>query len=102
MIDREYYVYIMTNPNNTVIYTGLTNSLYRRVLDHKQKRNPYSFTSKYNVVKLIYYESFEYIYDAIAREKRIKGWIRKKKIDLIKSVNPEFKDLFEEMRDESP
>jgi len=74
-----YYVYIMTNKSNTVVYTGVTGNLFERVLQHKNK--------------LVYYEEFEYIYDAISREKQLKNWKRSWKIDLIKSVNKDWEDL---------
>ncbi len=96
MFDIEYFVYIMTNPNNTTFYTGMTNNLAERVYKHKNKVNPNSFTARYNINKLVYYETFDYVYDAIAREKQIKAGSRKKKLDLIKSINPEFKDLSDE------
>lgn len=88
---NQYYVYIMTNKSKT-LYTGVTNNLTRRVYEHKNKLIP-GFTSKYNITKLVYYEIFSEITQAIAREKQIKGWLRKKKIDLIESVNPDWKDL---------
>lgn len=87
-----YYVYIATNSRNTVLYTGVTNDLTRRISEHKQKLIP-GFTTKYNVIKLVYYEVFSSPEEAIAAEKKIKGWTRNKKIDLIRSTNPEFKDL---------
>lgn len=87
----------MMNCRNTVIYTGITDNLYRRILEHKNKFNLKSFTARYNVEKLVYYEVFDNSYDAICREKVIKGWVRKKKIELIKSINPEFKDLYIEL-----
>ena len=91
---KEYYVYIMTNRKNGVLYTGVTNNLERRVYEHKHK--PVSgFTSKYNCTRLVYYSSGSYINAAIAAEKQIKGWLRKKKIALIESENPEWKDLSE-------
>ena len=89
---RIYYVYMMTNKNNSVIYTGVTDDLSRRVYQHKDKLIK-GFTSKYNVIKLVYYEEYEYIYDAIAREKQIKGGSRQKKIELIESINKEWEDL---------
>ncbi len=95
MPEREYCVYIMTNTNNTVLYTGITNNLQRRVLEHKSGTGS-GFTKKYNVTKLVYYESGNDVNIAIAREKQIKAGSRKKKIDLINSINPEWKDLFEE------
>ena len=84
----------MTNKSRT-LYTGVTNNLQRRVYEHKEKLIP-GFTTKYNINKLIYYEIFNDVNLAIAREKQIKGWLRKKKIDLIESINPEWKDLSEE------
>jgi putative endonuclease len=91
--ERQYFVYIMTNPTNTVLYTGMTNDLVRRVREHKEKQMK-GFTRRYNVVKLAYYEIFSTAYDAIIREKQIKAGSRKKKIDLIDFANPEWKDLF--------
>jgi putative endonuclease len=93
-VRKEYYVYIMTNKSRT-LYTGVTNNLERRVYEHKNKLIP-GFTSKYNITKLVYYESGDDISVAIAREKQIKGWLRVKKIALIESVNPEWNDLSEE------
>jgi putative endonuclease len=90
---KQYWVYMMTNPNNTVIYTGVTNDLARRIQEHKEKKDS-SFTSKYNITKLVYYETFGRISDAIASEKRIKAGSRAKKIKLIKSINPACKDLY--------
>ena len=81
----------MTNKSRT-LYTGVTNDLRRRVYEHKQKLIK-GFTSKYNITKLVYHEEYNDINDAIKREKQIKGWSRKKKIELIESVNPEWKDL---------
>jgi len=90
---HQYYVYIMTNYRNTVLYTGVTNSIYCRVFEHKHKLVG-GFTKKYNVMKLVYYEVFDNIEAAIAREKQIKGGSRKKKLELIKTINPSFKDLY--------
>ncbi len=95
MSERRYCVYIMTNADNTVLYTGVTNELQRRVLDHRSGKGS-GFTKKYNITKLVYFESGDDINLAIAREKQIKVGSRKKKIDLIESINPEWKDLFEE------
>jgi len=92
---RQYYVYIMTNQRNTTLYTGMTNNLVGRVYQHKTKVNK-SFTSRYNIDKLVYYEEFNNPYDAIGREKQIKAGSRKKKIDLIEGTNPEWKDLSED------
>ncbi len=83
---------MMTNRNKTVIYTGVTNDLRRRVQEHKDKKGS-SFTKRYNITMLVYYESFSRIYDAIAAEKKIKSGSRAKKIELIESVNPYWKDL---------
>lgn len=90
------YVYILTNKNNTVLYTGVTNDLKRRIEEHIKKSNPKSFTSRYNINKLVYYESFFLIGDAIAREKQIKAGSRAKKEGLINSVNPQWNDLSDE------
>lgn len=87
------YVYIITNKNNTVLYTGVTNNLERRMLEHKQKINPNSFASKYNCNKLIYFEEWWSEYEAIDREKEIKLLKREKKILLIENMNPYWKDL---------
>ena len=93
-MSKEYYVYIMTNKSRT-LYVGVTNNLMRRVHEHKNKLIP-GFTSKYNIQFLAYYEMGTDIHAAIAREKQIKGWLRSKKIALIDSVNPQWKDLSEE------
>ena len=93
MNDHNYYVYIMTNKNNTVLYTGVCNNLARRVWEHKHKIDPKSFTARYNINKLVYYEYFLDINAAIAREKQIKAGSRAKKIVLIESMNKEWKDL---------
>ena len=86
----------MTNKYDKVLYVGVTNNLARRVYEHKNKLL-ISFTSRYNVTKLVYFEVFGDINQAIAREKQIKGWLRKKKIELIKTMNPEFEDLYEQI-----
>jgi putative endonuclease len=90
-MDKQYYVYIMTNHAHT-LYTGVTNDLERRVFEHKMKLVP-GFTSRYDLAILVYYESVGDINAAITREKQIKGWLRGKKITLIESVNPGWKDL---------
>ncbi len=90
---REYFVYIMASASR-VLYIGVTNSLARRVFEHQQKLIP-GFSAKYNVVGLVYFESFDDIRDAIAREKQLKGWRREKKVDLIESMNPQWRDLSE-------
>ncbi|MFH1298083.1 MAG: GIY-YIG nuclease family protein [Bacteroidota bacterium] len=91
--NRLYYVYIMTNPYNTVLYTGVTNDLERRIREHRNQVNPYAFTAKYNIQKLVWYECYPYIEDAIAREKQIKAGSRKKKIALIEISNKNWRDL---------
>jgi len=88
---NKYYVYIMTNKSRT-LYTGVTNDLERRVYEHKQKLVP-GFTAKYNTTRLVYFEVTQDVQAAIAREKQIKGWLRRKKISLIESLNSEWKDL---------
>ncbi|NLK52768.1 MAG: GIY-YIG nuclease family protein [Syntrophomonadaceae bacterium] len=93
-----YYVYIMTNYSNKVLYTGVTNNLERRVYEHRNKLIS-GFTEKYNVNKLIYYESTTDVKAAITREKQIKGWTRQKKINLIESMNPKWMDLFVTMEE---
>jgi putative endonuclease len=85
----------MTNARHTVLYTGVTNNLYRRALEHKSGEGG-AFTKKYNVVKLVYFECGNDVNAAILREKQIKAGSRQKKIDLINSMNPEWKDLLEE------
>lgn len=90
---KNYFVYIATNQGNTVLYTGVTNNIERRTIEHKEKLLK-GFTSRYNVNKIIYINEFKDINEAIAIEKKIKGWTRIKKINLIKSINPGFKDLF--------
>ncbi|GAQ94148.1 putative endonuclease [Thermodesulfovibrio aggregans] len=86
----------MTNPANTVLYTGVTSDLKKRVYEHKNKLAD-GFTKKYNVVKLVYYEVYENITDAIMREKQIKGGSRRKKIELINKFNPQWKDLYDDI-----
>lgn len=92
---HSYYVYIMTNNYNTVLYTGVTNEMERRVWEHKSGVNKNSFTSKYNCNKLIYFEEFADINEAIHREKQLKKYRREWKENLINSFNPEWKDLAE-------
>jgi putative endonuclease len=92
MTTKQYYVYIMTNPAHTVLYTGVTNDLIRRVFEHKEKLIS-GFTSKYLINELVYFENTDEIESAIAREKQIKAGSRQKKIELINSMNPDWKDL---------
>ena len=89
---HNYYVYLLTNWNNKVMYVGVTNDLHRRLYEHKHKSVP-GFTSRYNVYKLVYFEHHTDILEAIAREKEIKKWRREKKNQLVESMNPEWKDL---------
>lgn len=94
MHEKRYCVYIMTNTHNTVLYTGVTNDLMRRIGEHRDGKS--SFTKRYNVNKLVYYECGDDVNIAITREKQIKAGSRQKKIGLINSLNPEWKDLYEE------
>ena len=87
------FVYILTNNNNSVLYSGVTSNLKERLGKHKLKIHPKSFTARYNLCKLVYYECFETIGEAIKREKVIKGGNRKRKIDMINTLNPEWIDL---------
>ncbi len=98
MKNRTFYVYIMTNKRNTVLYTGVTNDLERRVFEHKHKVTG-GFTSKYNVTKLVHYEQCDDSLTAIEREKQIKAGSRKKKIALIKETNKDWVDLSEDWFD---
>lgn len=92
---HQYYIYILASNKNGTLYIGVTNDLERRILEHKQKINV-GFTSKYNVNILVYFESFQYINDAILREKRLKKWNRQWKINLIEEENKEWNDLSED------
>lgn len=94
MSDKSYYVYIMTNRYAT-LYTGVTNDLLRRVWEHKQKLVP-GFTKRYNIARLVHDEETNDVGVAIAREKQIKGWLRAKKVALIESSNPHWRDLAED------
>ncbi len=93
---KQFYVYIMTNKYNTVLYTGVTNNLQRRVYEHREKLVD-GFTKRYNVNKLVFFEVFEDASSAIAREKQIKAGSRQKKIDLINGMNKEWKDLYDQL-----
>ncbi len=95
-MQRHYYVYIMTNSHNTVLYTGVTNDLVRRVYEHKEKLAQ-GFTSRYNINKLVYYEIFAEAIEAITREKQIKAGPRKKKALLIEGFNPSWSDLYDQL-----
>lgn len=93
-INQSYFVYILTNKYNTILYTGVTNNLDRRMMEYSSDQS--SFTARYRIQKLVYYETFSEITDAIHREKLIKGGSRQNKIDLINSNNPEWKNLLED------
>ena len=95
-MDKQYYLYIMTNKWNTTLYTGVTNDLKRRVYEHKKKFID-GFTKRYNISKLVYYEVYNDIYNAITREKQIKAGSRQRKIELINNMNLEWKDLYDEL-----
>ncbi len=94
-MEKRGYVYILTNKNNTTLYTGVTSNLPKRIYEHKNKLVD-GFSKKYNLDKLVYYEIIDEITEAINREKQIKAGSRKKKIELINSQNPEWKDLSED------
>jgi putative endonuclease len=96
-MDRGGCVYILTNKVHTVLYTGVTSELYFRIKEHKEKFYPKSFASKYNCDKLVYFEQFSSVEEAIAKEKQIKNWRRDWKINLINRLNPVWKDLFDEL-----
>jgi len=91
------FVYIMTNTRNKVLYTGVTSDLANRIKQHKNKKYRQSFSARYNLDKLIYFEKFDTIGDAIKREKQIKAGSRKRKLHLIEGINPEWEDLSESM-----
>ena len=95
--ENQYYVYIMTNKSET-LYVGMTNNIKKRVYEHKNKIID-GFTKKYNIRRLLYFETFGDSNSAIAREKTIKGWLRKKKIELLSKTNPHWKDLSEDWYD---
>ena len=95
-VSKEYCVYIMSNAHNTVLYTGVTNDLARRVYEHRNGLGS-AFVKMYNVHKLVYYEQGNDVHSTIAREKQIKGGSRQKKLDLINQMNPALKDLYEEI-----
>jgi len=93
-VRRDYYVYILANKHNTVLYTGVTNDLKRRVYQHKAKAGG-GFTGKYNIDKLVYYEVLSNPYSAITREKQIKGGSRRAKVELVEKDNPAWEDLYD-------
>ena len=94
---KQYYVYFTTNKNNNVIYVGVTGNLLQRICQHKNKIFA-GFTKKYNVDKLVYYEIYNNIEDAIRREKQLKNWHREWKMRLIEEHNPEFNDLYDNIK----
>ena len=96
MRDYEFFVYIMSSGKNGTLYVGVTNDLRRRVFEHKNKLFPSSFTARYNCDKLVYYENFQYINDALEREKQLKAGTRARKIQLIEYFNPGWIDLAEQ------
>ena len=93
----RYYVYILSNKYCNVLYTGVTSNLLRRVYEHKNHLDPDSFTSKYNVTRLVYFEETTDVKAAIEREKQIKGWNRNRKTSLIMEKNPNWIDLYHQM-----
>ena len=93
----EYYVYIMTNQQHTTLYTGVTNDIYRRVDQHKSGKGS-KFTTKYHLTKLVYFEVFDYVHDALTREKQIKSGSRQNKIDLVNEINPDWKDMYDQLQ----
>lgn len=95
---KSGFIYIMTNANNTTLYVGVTSNLPQRVLEHKERRCQQSFTSRYKLYKLVYWEAFQEIGDAIYREKQIKAGSRAKKEVLINSINPEWNDLYDDIK----
>ena len=96
MNERQYYVYIMTNKRNNVLYTGVTNDLVKRVYEHKEKLVD-GFTKKYNITKLVYFDATKDVEEAILKEKKIKAGSRAKKAALVESMNREWRDLYEEI-----
>ncbi len=95
-MDHQYFVYIMTNRHHSVLYTGVTNDLVRRVFQHREKIVP-GFTTRYNVDQLVFFEATSDVGAAIAREKQIKGGSRRKKIVLIEEMNPTWRDLYDDL-----
>ncbi|WP_293890111.1 GIY-YIG nuclease family protein [Flavobacterium sp.] len=93
------FIYIITNKNNTTLYIGVTSDLPKRILEHKEKLYQQSFSARYNLNKLVYYEQFQMIGDAIGREKQLKAGSRATKVSLISSRNPDWNDLYDEIED---
>jgi putative endonuclease len=94
------FIYIMITRRNTVLYTGATSNLYARIYEHRFRTNPVSFSARYITAKLVYYECFDSIGRAFERETQIKSWSRMKKVNLVESVNPKWRDLYDEIRDD--
>jgi putative endonuclease len=92
--EKQYYVYIMASKRNGTLYIGRTKDLLNRSFQHKLKQDPKSFTAKYKINRLIYFEEYQYVQDAILREKQLKKWNRQWKIKLIEKENPTWRDLF--------
>ncbi|MBR0128487.1 MAG: GIY-YIG nuclease family protein [Neisseriaceae bacterium] len=95
-MEKQSFIYIMTNKSNQVFYVGVTNNIIRRVYEHRNKLID-GFTKRYNLTKLVYYEMFDDITNAITREKQLKGGSRKDKMQLIKTFNPKWEDLYEKI-----
>ncbi len=91
------FIYIITNKNNTTLYIGVTSDIVQRIKEHQQKRYQNSFSARYNLNKLVYYEAFQMIGDAIGREKQLKAGSRDNKIKLIENINPNWNDLYDEV-----
>ncbi len=96
---KQGFIYIVTNKYNNTLYVGVTSNLPKRILEHIEKRYENSFSARYNLNKLVYYEQFQMIGDAIAREKQLKAGSRATKLNLIKEFNPLWNDLFDEIKD---
>lgn len=94
LLMKKYYVYIMSNVRRNVLYIGVTNSLERRCIEHVHKKDETSFAVRYNTTDLLYFEDFCDVVDAINREKQLKRWSKKKKLNLIRMMNPDFSNLF--------
>lgn len=95
--EYHFYIYILSSSRNGTLYIGVTNNLFVRSFQHKLKNDPKSFTAKYSINKLVYYEEYQYIQDAIEREKELKRYKREWKINLIEKNNPTWRDLFHDM-----
>ena len=93
VFSKTYYIYMMSNKRRSTIYVGVTGSIRKRVWEHKNKIHQRSFTARYNLLMLVYFETFESIHNAIKREKQLKGGSRQKKVDLILKMNPKWTDL---------